>query len=333
MVSDIIRNQEKTGKFTIGIDLGGTKIGAALVTSEGDIKAYIKRPTNAQQGKDVVINRIEQTIYQVIDKSGVNLDNIKGIGIGVPGPIDARIGIVYSAPNLPGWEGVPICRIIENEFRVPVFLENDANAAAWGEKIFGVAKGVKNMICLTLGTGIGGGLILDGKIYHGNKFAAGEIGHIIVNKNGPACNCGGFGCLEAYSSATGIRDRIVARIKKTNNNTTENIPKIDINNLSLADIFERARQGDILVKDVVEDAIEYLGVGITILVNLLNPKMVVLVGGIANEGDNLLIPVKNFVFNRAMKIMLEDLQIVLGNLREKAGVIGAAALLWHTEVN
>ena len=331
MVSNTIRNQEKIAKFAIGVDLGGTKIGAALVIKNGHIKKYIKNPTNAQQGKDVVIDRIKETINQLINQSGVNFDNISGIGIGVPGQLDARTGIVYSAPNLPGWKEVPICRIIEERFKVPIVLENDANAAAWGEKIFGVGQGVKDMVCLTLGTGIGGGLIFNGKIYHGNKFAAGEVGHIIVNKGGPHCNCGGYGCLETYSSATGIRDRIFDRVKKLNKNNFESLSKSDINNISLPDIFKRARQGDPLVKDIVEDAIEYLGVGITILVNLLNPKMVVLVGGIANEGDKLLIPLKSYVFGRAMKIMLEDLQIVLGNLKGQAGVLGAAALLWHSD--
>jgi glucokinase len=329
MVLNTIGNKEEIGKFAIGVDLGGTKISAALVNNKGDIKEYIKSPTNAQQGKDVVISRIKQTIHQLIEKSEINIDNVLGIGIGAPGPLDARTGIVYAAPNLPGWEGVPICSIIEEEFRIPVILENDANAAAWGEKIFGVARGIKDMICLTLGTGIGGGLIFDGKIYHGNNFGAGEVGHIIVNKDGPACNCGGFGCLETYSSASGIKKRIIDRIRNINKNSSENIYNIDIDNLRLSEVFKKARQGDPLVKDIVEDAIEYLGVGITILVNLLNPKMIVLVGGIANEGDKLLIPVRKFVFDRAMKVMLEDLQIVLGNLEGKAGVLGAAALLWY----
>jgi glucokinase len=331
MVIEVSGNREEIAKFTIGVDLGGSKIGAALVNNSGDITEYIKSPTNAQQGKDVVINRIKETIKQLINQSGVNVDNISGIGIGVPGQLDARTGIVYSAPNLPGWKEVPICRIIEEEFQLTVALENDANVAAWGEKIFGVAKGVKDMICLTLGTGIGGGLIFNGKIYHGNKFAAGEVGHIIVNKDGPPCNCGGYGCLETYSSATGIRDRISDKVKKLNKNKYNSLSKSDIDNISLSDIFKRARQGDPLVKDIVEDAIEYLGVGITILVNLLNPKMIVLVGGIANEGDKLLVPVKNYVFGRAMKIMLEDLQIVLGKLKGQAGVLGAAALLCSSD--
>jgi len=137
------------------------------------------------------------------------------------------------------------------------------------------------------------------------------------------------GCLETYSSASGIKKRIIDRIRNINKNSSENIYNIDIDNLRLSEVFKKARQGDPLVKDIVEDAIEYLGVGITILVNLLNPKMIVLVGGIANEGDKLLIPVRKFVFDRAMKVMLEDLQIVLGNLEGKAGVLGAAALLWY----
>ncbi len=325
------QNIKEEKKYAIGVDLGGTKIGIAVVRKNGDIKEYIKTATNAQQGKDAVINEIKQNIHQIIRQSELSIDDILGIGIGVPGQLDPSIGIVHFAPNLPEWKELPLSRIIEEEFHIPVVIENDANAAAWAEKSFGVAQGVEDMVCLTLGTGIGGGLILDGKIYHGKNFVAGEIGHIIVNKNGPLCGCGGFGCLEAYSSASGIRNRIYNRIKKLKKTCPGSPPDIDIDNIGLAEIFKRARQGDPLVKNIIDDAIEYLGVGITSLVNLLNPEIVVLVGGIANEGDKLLNPVKDIVSNRAMKSSLQDLKIVFGQLGDYAGVVGSAALLWKSD--
>jgi len=330
MNSDSIQNAKNEKKLAIGVDLGGTKIGIALVNRKGDIRDYIKKPTNAHQGKDAVISRIKETIHQLIKQSGVNIENISGIGIGVPGQLDARTGIVHSAPNLPGWMEVPLYRMVAEEFQVPVVLENDANAAAWGEKSFGAAQGVKDMICLTLGTGIGGGLIFDSKIYHGNNFTAGEIGHIIVNKNGPLCNCGNFGCLEAYSSVSGIKNRISRRVKELKIGDQNIFYQKDLNKFSLAKIFELARQGNPMVKDIVDEAIEYLGVGIASLVNLLNPEMVVLVGGLTNEGDILLNQVKDIVFHRALKSNLVNLKIVFGNLEDYAGVTGAAALLWQS---
>ncbi|MDD4363228.1 MAG: ROK family protein [Atribacterota bacterium] len=319
-------------KLIIGIDLGGTKIGIALVNRNGQIKDYLKTSTLAEQGREKVVGRLLQNICHMINKSRENDNEISGIGIGIPGPVNSKLGIVNFAPNLPGWDNVPIKNILEKELNIPVKIENDANAAAWGEKIYGVAQGVNDLICITLGTGVGGGLILDGKIYHGKNFYAGEIGHMVVNKEGPQCNCGGYGCLEVYSSATGIRNRIFLKIEESKKNETISraIAEIDFN-IGLAKIFQQAREGHPVFHEIVNEAIEYLGMGITSLVNLLNPEMIVLAGGIANEGDNLLKPIKKIVFQRAMSSHLEDFKLVLGSLGDFAGVIGSAALFWDAE--
>lgn len=315
-------------KYAIGVDLGGSKIAVALVSPDGNIRQYSKAPTHIEKGKDDTIARMKVHIRQVIEQSGVKMNQISGIGVGAPGPLSPQEGVIYSAPNLPGWKDVPLAQILEEEFHLPVILENDGNVAAWGEKMFGIARGINDMVCLTLGTGIGGGLILGGKIYHGKNFFAGEIGHMVVNKDGPRCNCGGYGCLESYSSATGIRNRIAARIEKTRETIPDFTSISNLDQIGLAEIFEQARQGDPLFSEIVSDAIEYLGIGITSLVNLLNPEMVVLVGGITNEGDKLLRPVKDIVSHRAMKSNLMDLKIVIGQLGSDAGVTGSAALLW-----
>jgi glucokinase len=315
-------------KFAIGIDLGGTNIKIALVSRAGAIRNYLKIPTNTQQGKEATITRIKQGIYQIISQSNLETRSISGIGIGAPGPLDFQKGIIHFAPNLPGWEEVPLAEIIKEEFKIAVKVENDANVAAWGEKSFGIAQGVDELVCLTLGTGIGGGLIFGGKIYHGKNNVAGEAGHIVVNKDGPLCNCGNFGCLEAYSSASGIKNRVSRRIKELKISDPSIFYQNNFDQISLVKIFEQAREGNPIVKDIVEEAIEYLGIGITTLVNLLNPEMVVLVGGITNEGDKLLNPVKDIVFHRAMRYHVADLKIVFGKLGEYAGVAGAAALLW-----
>lgn len=312
--------------FTIGVDMGGTKIGIALISCCGEIEDYLKVPTDAEQGKEVIINKLKEQLHRIIKRSETDLTNISGIGIAAPGPLNPETGVIHSAPNLPGWIEVPLGQMISKAFQLPVIVENDANAAAWGEKMYGAAQGINDMVCLTLGTGIGGGLILNGKIYSGNNSIAGEVGHIVVNKDGPRCHCGGYGCLEAYSSATGIKDRICHKIEEMQAADPDFVPGIDAAHIKLAETFQRARQGDSLVKDIIEDAITYLGIGIVTLVNLLNPEMIVLVGGIANEGDQLLNPVKELVFHRAMKSHLKGLKIVLGKLGEYAGVTGAAAL-------
>ncbi len=323
------KNFSKECISAIGVDLGGTKINIAFVNKEGKIEEHIKIPTYAEQGKDLVISRIKKGILQLIFQRDKKIENIAGIGMGVPGPVNYKSGVIHFAPNLPGWKEVPLAEIIKQEFQMPIIIENDANVAAWGEKIFGAAQGINDMICLTLGTGIGGGLIFNGEIYHGRDNVAGEIGHIIVKKDGIPCNCGNYGCLEAYSSASGIKQRIYRRITEQSANDIDCSSLGNLDNLSLVKVFELARQGNVIVKDIVEEAIEYLGIGIASLVNILNPEMIVLVGGITNEGEKLLKPIREIVFRRAMISHTKNLKIVFGQLGEYAGVIGAAALVWN----
>lgn len=316
-------------KYSIGVDLGGTNIVSAIVNHQGKIVNRLKVPTLTERGKEATIKRIIETIHENIVQSTIAIDDITGIGIGAPGPLDVKRGLINFAPNLPGWRDVPLKKILENEFNMKVVLENDANAAAWGERCFGIGRGVDNLVCFTLGTGIGGGIIIDGKIYHGSNYGAAELGHMTVNKDGPRCNCGNYGCLEAYSSATGIKNRIKNRIKE---GIKSKFLSFDDNklfeSLRLKSIFETARKGDKLTKGVVEEAISYLGIAIANIVNILNPEMVVLVGGITNEGDKLLIPLRREVKKRAFYSNYKSLKIVIGKLGGNAGVLGAAALLW-----
>jgi len=317
-------------KFAIGVDLGGTNIVCAIINYTGEILSSIKVPTYAERGKEETIERIKSTIHKTISKSKIEKNNIIGIGIGAPGPLDIKRGIINFAPNLPGWRDVTLREILEDEFNREVILENDANAAAWGERCFGVGQGVDNLVCFTLGTGIGGGIIIDGKIYHGDTCGAGEIGHMTVNKDGPRCNCGNFGCLEAYFSATGIKNRIRSRIKEGIKSQFLNFDDDDelLESLRLKLIFETSRKGDRLTSDIVEEAISYLGIAIANIANILNPEMVVLVGGITNEGDKLLIPLKKEVVKRTFYSNYKSLKIVIGKLGGNAGILGAAALLW-----
>jgi len=316
-------------KYSIGVDLGGTNIVSVIVNCQGKIVNRLKVPTLAERGKEATIKRIVETIHENIVQSTIAPGDIIGIGIGAPGPLDVKRGIINFAPNLPGWRDVPLRKILEDEFSMKVVLENDANAAAWGERCFGIGRGVDNLVCFTLGTGIGGGIIIDGKIYHGNNYGAAELGHMTVNKDGPRCNCGNYGCLEAYSSATGIKNRVKNRIKEGIKSDFLNFDDDKLfESLRLKLIFEAARKGDKLTKGVVEEAISYLGIAIANIANILNPEMIVLVGGITNEGDKLLIPLREEVKKRAFYSNYKSLKIVIGKLGGNAGVLGAAALLW-----
>jgi len=316
-------------KYSIGVDLGGTNIVSAIVNYQGKIVNRLKVPTLAERGKETTIKRIMETIHENIVQSTIAPGDIIGIGIGAPGPLDVKRGIINFAPNLPGWRDVPLRKILEDEFNMKVVLENDANSAAWGERCFGAGQGVNNLVCFTLGTGIGGGIIINGKIYHGNNYGAAELGHMTVNKDGPRCNCGNYGCLEAYSSATGIKNRIKNRIKEGIKSEFLNFEEDKLfESLRLKSIFEAARKGDRLTKSVVEEAISYLGIAIANIANILNPEMVVLVGGITNEGNKLLIPLRREVKKRAFYSNYKSLKIVIGKLGGNSGVLGAAALLW-----
>jgi len=325
----IVDKKSLEKKYSIGVDLGGTNIVSAIVNCQGKIVSRLKVPTLAERGKEATIKRIIETIHENIVQSTIVLDDIIGIGIGAPGPLDIKRGIINFAPNLPGWIDVPLKKKLKNEFNMKVVLENDANAAAWGERCFGAGQGVDNLVCFTLGTGIGGGIIIDGKIYHGNNYGAAELGHMTVNKDGPRCNCGNYGCLEAYSSATGIKNRIINRIEEGIKSEFLNFDDDKLfESLRLKSIFEAARKGDKLTKGVVEEAISYLGIAIANIANILNPEMVVLVGGITNEGDKLLIPLGEEVKKRAFYSNYKSLKIVIGKLGGNAGVLGAAALPW-----
>ena len=195
-------------KYILGVDLGGTKIATVLTDLSGKILERVEVPTEASKGQDVVIQNIIQSVDMVLAETGVSTDEVIGLGIGSPGPLDRKTGVVLEAPNL-GWKNVPIRDILQERYNVPVYLENDANAAGLAEQKFGAGRGRDYVLYVTVSTGVGGGIILGGRIYDGAHGIAGEVGHITIDADGPACNCGGIGCLEAFASGTGLGDVLV----------------------------------------------------------------------------------------------------------------------------
>jgi len=321
-------------KYAIGVDLGGTNIVSILINENGKILARDKRSTEGLKGKDHVLERITESINAVSSvkcqvsrpKKLKSTTDIIGIGIGTPGLVDMDKGIVFEAPNIPDWDNVNLSKIYRDKFGLPTFIENDANSAALGEWWIGAGKGTKNLICLTLGTGIGGGIIIDGKVYHGRDGYAGELGHISLSFDGPECGCGNPGCLEAYASAIGIlkRTKTLLKDKKNKKSRILKLAAGQISNITPAIITQAAKNGDMLAKKIWKDTGFYLGSGIASIINIFNPEIIVLTGGITGAGSLLFKSMWETVRRRAYKNPLKNLDIVKGKLPENAGAVGAA---------
>lgn len=306
--------------YVIGVDLGGTKISTALSTIEGNILSQTVVPTNAKEGEIAVLNRIISTIDEVINSANVNKDEIEAIGIGSPGPLDAVKGTIITTPNLP-FKNYNVVQPIKDRFAIPVYLDNDANVATIGEYMFGAGKGKKNIVFFTVSTGVGGGAVLNGKAYRGNTSNALEIGHMTVAPNGPRCNCGNVGCLEAVSSGTAI-GRMGREAVATNVETS--LRKYD--NITSYEVFTEARNGDEVAKEIIDNALNYLGIGVANAISIFDPEMVIIGGGVAKVGDILFDKVQAVVNKRCFKTMAESCQIVPAGLGADAGVMGAVAL-------
>ncbi|WP_350344191.1 ROK family protein [Proteinivorax tanatarense] len=311
-------------KKRIGIDIGGTNIACGLV-EEGQILYKTSLATNASEGKESVFNSIFKAVQMVLDNTETTIKQIAGIGVGVPGMVDMDTGVVKLAPNL-YWEYVPVKEILEKKFKVPVVVDNDANAAALGEVLSGAGKGNKDVVCITIGTGIGAGLIINGKIHHGKSGGAGEFGHTIVNEKGPLCNCGSRGCLETLTSATAI----VNKGKDILQQESDSILKdciVEGQPLGAKEIFLAAQKGDKWCKEVIEESCKHLGMALANVVNLLNPEQIIVGGGVSQAGEALFRPLKKWVNYYSLDILNKDLSVDPAELGNDAGIIGAAGLI------
>lgn len=296
----------------IGIDLGATFIKMALVDHSGRMyfRREIKTPANSEKAH--LINSIVTNVESIIRESGLKKSKFLGVGIGVPGLVDSKKGIVHTLTNIKGWRGVPLRRILEKRLGLKIGVDNDVNAMTLAEYKFGAGKGADNIICLTLGTGVGGGIIIEGRLYRGNSMSAGEIGHMPINENGPRCNCGGRGCLESY-----IGNRyILQRAKKAFGDY-----------IKLEYITFLAKRGDRKALDIWEEVAEKLSVALTGVINLLNPDRIIIGGGVSNAGSFILKPLKEEIKKRAMQVPASHVKIVIAKLGADAGIIGASLLV------
>ena len=317
-------------QYIIGVDLGGTNIVAGAMTVDGSHHLAMRSiPTNSAAGDEAVAERIvglvEGVFLDAISETGATRNDFIGIGVGAPGPLDREHGIVLVAPNL-GWKDFPLRDRIQSRLRLPTTLDNDANCATFGEWWQGAARGGRNVIGLTIGTGIGGGLILEGALFHGASDMAGEIGHTTIDLNGRHCKCGNYGCLEAYASGPAIATR--AREVLVREETASLLPSMvggKLDSITAETVYKAAQQGDAVASEIVRDTARYLGAGIANLLNILNADVVVVAGGVTQAGDALFVPLRAEVRRRAFRPAVDATRIVAGELPGTAGVVGAVA--------
>lgn len=318
----------ENGKAThlVGVDLGGTKILAGVFDPQFECLARIKISTKPERGPDGVIERIARCVRDVVDESDLSMKEIRGIGIGAPGAVNTTEGKVIFAPNL-SWKDVPLKKALEKALEVPVFLENDCKLHTLGVFDAELKGKVKQMIGIFLGTGIGAGVMIDGRLYTGFNGSAGEVGHMVIDVNGPECGCGNHGCFEALASRRAIFRTIQSAVKKGQETVLTDMLGKDLADLRSGDIRKAIRRGDRFVEKVIEQAAEYTGVAVGNLINLFNPEVIVLGGGIIEQLEHEMLPIiEKTARKHALPGTAKGIEIMATRLGDDAGITGGAVL-------
>lgn len=313
-------------KYIAGIDLGGTTIQTVLTDEDYNIVTKYKSDTLAEEGPAAVIGRMMDAIDHVLEESNLSKKDLLGIGLGIPGLMDIEKGISLFAGNL-SWENIQVLQPFKDRFQVPVYMDNDVRVNALGEWYFGAGRGVKNMVLITLGTGVGAGIIIDGKMLRGPQSAAGEVGHMIIVEDGPACTCGSRGCLEVFASATGMMRRCKELMLENRDSLLWQMCEGNIDKVRTYMIDKAHDQGDKVGRQVMAETAYYLGIGLTNVVNIFNPELVVIGGGVSKAGERLLGPAREFVNKRAMVVQRQHYKLVAAQMLDEAGMLGACTLV------
>lgn len=311
-------------KCIVGVDLGGTNLRAAVVSEDRNILARESGLTHAERGPRGVIESICENVRDVIEKSGVDNDSVLAIGVGCPGPLNWQTGVVFEAPNMPGWDHVPLADEIAKCVGIPCYLDNDANVACYGEFWLGAGKDNDSICMLTLGTGVGGGIVVFGQLLRGIDGTAAELGHIKVQRDGRLCGCGARGCLEPYASVTGLVRTAREALESGQKSILTEMCNHNLDQLTGKMVHDALLEGDPVAKWTFEETGIWLGLGISSLINLQNPEKVILYGGMTAAGDALLEPVRRTAKENAFDVPAARAEIVFAELGADAGVIGAA---------
>ena len=312
--------------YTIGIDLGGTNIVAGLVDEQYRILTSASVKTNLPREAEAIIDDMVALCHQVVADQGITMDDVAYVGVGCPGTCNVETGEVEYANNL-GFAHLQLGTIMKEKLNKPVYIENDANAAALGEAKAGATKGAAKSVCITLGTGVGSGIVLDGKIYGGSNFAGGEIGHTVITVDGEPCTCGRRGCWETYSSATALIRQTKAAMEKDPDSLMWRLVDGDITKVEGRTSFDAAQQGDATAQAVVDRYAEYLACGLVNVINVFQPDIVCVGGGVCRQGENLLGPVRKMIQrDRYSKYCQKQTELCVAQLGNDAGIVGAACL-------
>ncbi len=314
--------------YNLGIDLGGTNIAVGVVNENYEIVGRGKIKTNADRHEEEIIADMAKACFLALKDAGLTLDDVASVGIGAPGSVDPETGCVLVSNNIP-FANTPMVDILKRHLGkdVKCYLENDANAAAFGEYLAGAGKDTKDFIIVTLGTGVGCGIVIDGKLFTGTNYAGAEAGHTVIVYDGEDCTCGRRGCWEAYASATALINQTKAAMEKNKDSKMWELAGGDINKVNGLTAFDGMRAGDAAAKEVVDTYLDYVSCGITNLVNIFQPDLLSIGGGVSHEGDNIVVPIRKFVEReRYSKNVGKQTEISTALLGNDAGIIGAACL-------
>lgn len=326
----ILLELNEEGFFCIGVDMGKTKITVAIVNLEGQIKDKVIFNINSIDDKKDIIDITKSSIYEVIHKSGLKSNVFLGIGVGVHGVVNSKKGVSIFAPEY-NWRNVKIKEILQDEFNLPVSIDNDVRVMAFGEKWFGAAKGIEDFVIINVGNGIGSGIMINGRLYTGSGYAAGEVGHISVLDNGPKCICGNYGCLDAVASGQALAKKVVAQIQMGTQTIITEMVNHDLTKIDGETIYMAAKMGDSLAINSLAEIGRFIGIGVSYIINLLNPKMIIIGGGVSLAGDLVLDSLIEVARKKSMKECFKDVKIKQSSLKENCGVIGAATLVLNEE--
>lgn len=325
-MSDVSRSGEAGQSApVVGVDLGGTKIRSVVTIADGTILGEDIRPTDAELGQQVVVDRLVESARAAVAASGIPLASIMAVGVTAPGTVDFDEGVLHQPPNLPGWDAVPLGRLLSTQLERPVFLENDANAAAYGEWRYGAGVGLKHLIYLTVSTGIGAGLILNGQMYRGADGAAGELGHMTIDLNGPPHNCGMIGCVEVLASGTAIARMANEAVLAGRSEPLKHLAA-EAGELTAVEVDKAADAGDPVAQEILARASHALGVGLANYINIFNPEAIVVGGGVTRIGRQLLEPAFELAKSRAFRLPSERVRLLPAALEGRSEVLGVAAL-------
>lgn len=316
----------KSERYAVGVDLGGTNIKIGIVSNKGKLLDKLSISSKADGGPDKVVKQIKIGVKEILSGSK---RKIKGIGIGSPGVVSVKKGTVENPPNFPGWTKVNLGNIISKEFGIPCFVENDANVAAIGELIFGTGKKYNSFVMITLGTGVGGGIILNKKLYRGEIGAAGEVGHITINYNGPRCNCGSYGCIEAYVGNNYLINRIKSELSARPNPKILKLAKNDLALLTPLIINQAAESGDSYAKSVISDMGEQIGAALASVSNLMDVSTFIIGGGVSGFGVPLFTAINKSLVERVITSLRNRVKVLPAKLKNEAGIKGASALVFY----